>query len=460
MTDHVLPPKPSNEIKTLRKIGYSLETSIADILDNSITAKSKKIEIEIPYSDQCEPYISIKDDGAGMSKEELIENMRLGCKDPDQEREPGDLGRFGSGMKTASFSQAKKLIVISKVKGKPPNAAIWDIERIEKENEWILETLAGKELSKISHLKINKDTKSGTQVLWLNIDRYEKVSHGSHHNLEQELVKDIVNIKRAIAVFFHRFIKVEQEDKKDINKIKVIVNGDEIEAIDPFMRDCKGYQWSGDDVIIGREGKTFIAIHNVPHPDKLKKQELDDIGGVEFYNSRQGFYIYRDKRLMIEGDWLGTHAAGFLGNRARVQVDMPSSMDHIWGTDVKKASFQFPPQVMHKFRTLSRKATNVSKRDYKRRSKTTGVINDYWDIIEDPQKNTTEYRINLTNWLLKEISRGLNKENREKLAQFLTNLAKYLPLKHILFSMGNNPKDVNKASVNWRELLNKLTESE
>ena len=110
MTDHVLPPKPSNEIKTLRKIGYSLETSIADILDNSIAAKAKKIEIEIPHSDQCEPYISIKDDGVGMSKEELIENMRLGCKDPDQEREPGDLGRFGSGMKTASFSQAKKLI--------------------------------------------------------------------------------------------------------------------------------------------------------------------------------------------------------------------------------------------------------------------------------------------------------------------------------------------------------------
>ena len=111
-----LPANVVGEINTLKKIGYSLETSVADIIDNSIAAQAKNIEIEIPYSVKAAPaFISIKDDGFGMTKKELIENMRLGCKDPDDEREPGDLGRFGSGMKTASFSQANKLIVISEM---------------------------------------------------------------------------------------------------------------------------------------------------------------------------------------------------------------------------------------------------------------------------------------------------------------------------------------------------------
>ena len=457
MTDYELPPKPSNEIKTLRKIGYTLETSIADIIDNSITAKSKNIKIEIPISDQSEPYISIIDDGVGMTKDELLENMRLGCKDPYKNRAKGDLGRFGSGMKTASFSQAKKLIVISKAKGKSINAAIWDIERLEKENKWILETLSGKELSKIKQLKINKHTLSGTQVLWLNIDRYEKTGKDSQFDLEKALINDIVSIKRSIAVLFHRFIKVEPEDKKDIKKINISLNDNKIKEIDPFMKSYSGYQFSGKDVIRGAMGKTSIFIHNVPHPDKLKKQVLDDIGGYENYNQKQGFYIYRDKRLMIEGEWLGTHAAGILGNRARVQIDMPSTMDHIWGTDVKKASFQFPPQVMHKFRTLSRTAVNGSKQDYKRRRRKKGVLNDCWDIIEDPQKNTTEYRVKTTNPLLRIFSESLDNNNKQNLAQFLTNLANELPLKHILYTMGNSPKDIKKSS-DWKDVLTKLSE--
>ena len=134
------PPNVVGELKTLMKIGYTLETSIADIIDNSIAAKAKKIEIEIPYStENGEPFISIKDDGKGMTEKELISNMVIGCKDPDDEREPGDLGRFGSGMKTASFSQARKLTVITKSKGQKLLGDVWDYYIIFKDKKWNLE---------------------------------------------------------------------------------------------------------------------------------------------------------------------------------------------------------------------------------------------------------------------------------------------------------------------------------
>jgi len=461
MTDYDCAPRPKNEIKTLRKIGYTLETSIADILDNSIAAKAKNIKIDIPISDEEDPYVSITDDGYGMTKEELRENMRLGCKDPDDQRKPGDLGRFGSGMKTASFSQAKTLIVISKVKGKAVNAAIVDIDRIVREDKWVMSLISGKEVSKIEQLKINKETKSGTQVLWLNIDKYQILKGSSHGNIEKELIKDINSIRRTIRVYFHRFLKVEQQDRADISKINICLNSDKpLKPIDPFMTSYKGYQDSGNETIRDKDGVTLIKIHNVPHPDQLTRDELDDIGGVEFYNAKQGFYIYRDKRLMIEGDWLDTHASGILGNRARVQVDVPSTMDHIWGTDVKKTNFNFPPKVITKLRALARNATNTSKKDYKARSKTTKKIGHFWEIIEDPKTNKTDYRINASNSKLKDIFLDIDQETRKKLAMFLSDLSKNLPLKHILFTMGTKPRNVNKTSLNWKELLSKLSEEE
>jgi hypothetical protein len=452
LKDHLLPPKPSNEIKTLRKIGYTLETSIADILDNSIAAKAKNIDIEIPISGNCEPYISITDDGIGMTNRELLENMRLGCKDPYEERELGDLGRFGSGMKTASFSQAKKLTVISKVQDKPINGAIWDIERIQRENKWVLSMLSEKEVSKITPLFIKDKSRTGTQVLWTNIDRYENLESEIR---ESTLHEDIVSIKRAIGVYFHRFLEVEINDKDHISEINIIVNGDKIYPIDPFMRKFDGYRETHSGSLRSAEGTTNIIIHNIPHPDRLKQFQLDQIGGLENYNSKQGFYIYRDRRLMIEGDWLGTHASGVLGNRARVQIDMTSKMDHLWGTDVKKASFQFPRKVLTKLRSLSKAATKDSKKDYKRRGRNTQVVNEFWDSIDHPHKKTTEYRIQASNLSLKKIFKSLTKGQRENLATYLLDLAKNLPLKHILYTMSNHPQQV-KTSDDWKSLLEKI----
>ena len=128
-------PSPKLHIKTLMRIGYTFNSAISDIVDNSITAKCKRIDISTQPGMQS-PSISIVDDGIGMTPNELFDYMQIGCKDPDLERTQGDLGRFGSGMKTASFSQARELTVITKKKGYPLVAARWDIDKIEETNQW------------------------------------------------------------------------------------------------------------------------------------------------------------------------------------------------------------------------------------------------------------------------------------------------------------------------------------
>ena len=106
-------PEASSMIETFRSIGYNIETAIADIIDNSISAEAKNIWINFEWLG-ADTWLSIKDDGFGMNNEELIQAMRPGSKNPLEDRTDNDLGRFGLGLKTASFSQARKLSVISK----------------------------------------------------------------------------------------------------------------------------------------------------------------------------------------------------------------------------------------------------------------------------------------------------------------------------------------------------------
>eukprot|EP01136_Pigoraptor_vietnamica_P027220 Opistho-1_new@83261 len=106
-------PSPKSTINSYRSFGYNLSTAIADIIDNSISAFADKISIEYKWNGQGS-YISILDNGIGMNKEELVLAMTPGSKDPEEERNENDLGRFGMGLKTASFSQCKRLTCLSK----------------------------------------------------------------------------------------------------------------------------------------------------------------------------------------------------------------------------------------------------------------------------------------------------------------------------------------------------------
>ena len=89
-------------MESIRSIGYNFNSAIADIVDNSISANAKNVQINLIPSI---PAIAIIDDGDGMDDLELDNAMDLGSKNPNDERSAQDLGRFGLGLKSASFSQ-------------------------------------------------------------------------------------------------------------------------------------------------------------------------------------------------------------------------------------------------------------------------------------------------------------------------------------------------------------------
>lgn len=160
----ILDPVPSILIESLRDIGYSFETALADIVDNSLSANASEINIEARTSPA--PIVAVVDDGDGLTRAELLDSMRMGSRDPKLERDITDLGRFGLGLKTASFSQCRKLTVASRHNG-ITTCFSWDLDLVVEQNEWrVQETTDTKNLPFIEMLG-----QQGTLVIWEKLDR-------------------------------------------------------------------------------------------------------------------------------------------------------------------------------------------------------------------------------------------------------------------------------------------------
>ena len=126
-------PEAKLLLTSLRSVGYNEETAIADIIDNCISAQAHKIKIQFDWGKKR---IVISDDGFGMNKMDLIENMRIGSSEPSKTRAKDDLGRFGMGMKTAAFSLGKKLTVVTKSDSVVSNAS-WDLDQIPEYHDLV-----------------------------------------------------------------------------------------------------------------------------------------------------------------------------------------------------------------------------------------------------------------------------------------------------------------------------------
>ena len=427
-------PEPKSHIKTLMRIGYDFNSAIADIIDNSITAKAKKINIICP-PETDNPFLSIVDNGIGMEPEELIQNMRIGCKDPNQKREAGDLGRFGSGMKTASFSHARRLTVISHKKGKKIAAACWDIDEIEEKNAWCLRELNEKDIKDLEHLDKELIKGVGTQLIWEKIKKFEETDH---NNSKNSIETSMVDLNKYLALHFHKFLQGP-------NKINIYVQKLQVEPVDPFLTTKKGYQEGPTDETFVKGGKLQIKSHTLPHHSNLTQSEIDSIGGMEEIYKGQGLYIYRENRLIIAGGWMGLSRTYQLGKLARIEINIPSGLDDDWSTDVKKSSLQLPQKIKNRLKNLIQQPIKKSKRTYNFRGKKEEA-GEYWKIIETRDKNTI-YQIDTGNNELIKIAKETPKKNISNLKEYLKNLAKNLPINHIHSKVSSDPKSIKQDDV-------------
>ena len=367
-------PFPDALITSSRAIGYNLKTAISDIIDNSISASAKSIDIQWGWKDQ-KSWIAVVDDGSGMNLEELVAAMRLGSVDPAEERKLSDLGRFGLGMKTASFSQCKSLTVLSKKEGYHSVSRTWDLDLVRELKEWRLTSMLP-EMDEFSEWKSQLDKNgSGTVVLWTKLDRIIGEPDSFNEQDRIEFVACLKDVVDHVGVTFHRFL-----DLKGASKVAITINGTVIDSFDPGIASAG----SKRRLLEKRErndGAVEIQGMTIPYFATLSPEEHREWRSNQWYDL-QGFYVYRGKRLLVAGDWLGMFRKSEASKHARVFINLKNSEDHSWRIDVKK-SMAIPPADLNKvLRQAAQEARIASEMMFGKRQSARRVseANDVADI--------------------------------------------------------------------------------
>lgn len=316
------PPKAGAMINTFRAFGYNLQTAVADILDNSISAKAENIWIQYEWNGE-KSWVSITDDGLGMDKDGLIAAMTPGSKDPQDERDENDLGRFGLGLKTSSFSQCKALTVITKMKDQNVIKRHWDLDFVNETGKWnLLDYLSDSNF--IDHLN---QLEKGTTVLWEKLDRLVGNANRENQAALDVFLYEFQSVEDHLSLVFHRYL--EQ------HKIKIFVNGNKLDPWDPFMKISTGTQLLAKETLEGAQVQ--MKCYALPHISMLTEEERKKAKTDQWYDL-QGFYIYRQNRLLLHGDWLGLFSKNEHYKNARILIDIPNNLDHEWKIDIKKAT--------------------------------------------------------------------------------------------------------------------------
>lgn len=336
MSSISVPPAPAALLHSLRGLGYTPETAIADLIDNSIAAGARRVEIDMDWRDG-KPVVSLLDDGRGMTDAELVEAMRFGGTGPLHARNDGDLGRFGLGLKTASLSQCRRLVVVTK-RGGHTSMLAWDIDEVEQRADWCADVPP--DLPDLAFARKLAASAQGTLVVWDRVDTPGLLVPGRPAFNER-----VVDVRDHLGMTFGRFIGPPR------SCLHVRLNDREIPAWDPFAATNGARTPMPRDRF--RYDGTMIVVTPVvlPHHDRFAtEQDYDAVGGPGGWAERQGFYVYRGDRLLVAGGWLGIGTTGPRGRSdadrlVRIAVDIPTSLDAKWRIDIRKSIARPPAEV-------------------------------------------------------------------------------------------------------------------
>lgn len=423
-------------IESMRSLGYSFKSAIADLIDNSISAKANKINIKL-FPGQ-NPYLIILDNGCGMNDKEIEEAMRYGSKNPLDKRNKEDLGRFGLGLKSASLSQCRKLTVISKKNNKLFGYS-WDIDYVIEKQSWILKGYSSDEINAFPEINLLKELKNGTYILLQNFDRVKE----STNDLEKTLTRNMDDTIEHISLVFHRFID---------EGLKILVNNYEVEGKDPFLLNNKRTQLRREQKIEINKSIITVKPYILPHISTLNKEDLKKVGGKEKLRNEQGFYIYRNKRLIIWGTWFNLGRKDELSKLARVRVDIPNDLDYMWNIDVKKSSAKLPDIIKRNLYNAVYDSISNSENVHKYRGRrTSNNVNYLWERKDI--RGNIEYSIIREIPQLKLLKKSLNEQQNVILESLLKKLEESLPINALYIDACNGNVNQNVCE-NEEELYN------
>jgi hypothetical protein len=402
-------PSAAPVIQALRSIGYNASTAIADLMDNSIDAKATAIKIDFLYETD-DGKIIIYDNGSGMDDETLQTAMNIGSKDPRAKREVNELGRFGMGLKTASFSLGKRLSVLTKKDGKY-HERCWDLDHVSECNEWQLFTSIPEEVkTQLGDIQ----GANGTIVCIDKLDRF--MGFGKKRKLkETSFYNKISRINKHLEFVFHSILEK--------NGVGMFINGQKVEPWDPFMRYHSNTIEGEMQVLRINDNRIKVQYFILPHASHLTEPEYKKAGGYKGWRDHQGLYIYRENRLLYFGDWMGLFPKDAASQLARVRIDLPNAADSDWQVDIKKSGINLPDDAKRRLETISSIARKVSRDIFYFRTQSVSSSPSFKGSLNTWEQSGTEdgpqFILNRNHPILIELLKNLDDENAKLLNLYL-----------------------------------------
>lgn len=445
--EHRHPPSAACLSASMRDLGYSLETAIADLIDNSISAGADRIDIICDVSGEL-PLVVILDNGKGMTEEELLAAMRHGTDSPRRHRSPRDLGRFGLGLKTASFSQCRSLTVVSTGDASICGAE-WNLDRIDAADDWILSILDEADIQALPY--VDRLGRHGTAVLWRELDRMLEDEVGDRR---QEIVNEKLEVVgRHLALVFHRFLSGEV---KGHPRVTLAINGHPIAAFDPFCRKNPATQVLPEEIVRIGDAEVRLQPYVLPHHSRLSASEYDYYQDRSDFISNQGGYVYRNGRLMAWGDWFRLVPKGEATKLARVQIDFPNSLDEAWTIDIKKSRARPPHAVRERLRQIIARITNRSVTVHRGRGQKLFQETQapFWERYAD--HDGIRFAINDQHPIIVSLAERLSPEDADLMRTLLDSVAASLPVEMIYSDYSTHPREINQRSVDESQTMDRL----
>lgn len=447
MKEVQLPPRAASLSESMRDLGYSLDAAVADIIDNSISAGASLVNVyfDVLNTGAC---LAIVDNGRGMDDKELVDAMRHGSRNPREKRSRDDLGRFGLGLKTASFSQCSKLTVVSVINGKRAGV-LWDLELVAERDDWIVCVLDDEEIKGLPY--IEKLEGDGTLVLWENLDR---LCEGDTKVVNEKLVNEkIREVAKHLSLVFHRYLSGEIKGKK----LKILINYHELEAFDPFCTSNKATESLRQEIIRIHGDKVVIQPFILPHHSKLSEKEKDFYKSRSDFLNNQGVYVYRNGRLMAWGDWFRLIPKGEATKLARVRIDFPNSMDEFWTIDIKKSRAHPPHPVREQIRKIIGRIAEGSTRVIKGKGKRLYDSNPKPVWVRTTGQGSIEYSLDRLHPLISAVQESLEDCECKKVEEVLSIIEASIPIESIYADYTVSPHDFEKTrDIETEEILGRL----
>jgi hypothetical protein len=437
------PPDAKSLMTSARSFGnYDLPSALADLLDNSIKAKARNIDIRCVKMEDG-PEVRVLDDGTGMTMDELQQAMRPASSNPDDERAPDDLGRFGWGMKSASLSQCRHLTVITRHEGVLSGAS-WDLDDLA---DWKMGVLEPGEIADIADQRLLE--RDGTEIVWSKCDRlseFGKVGSKGFNEL-------VAHAKRQLALIFHRYLAGEE----GLRKLKVSFNGDSLKPVDPFLRHHDATQPQPPETLLLDGQPVEVQAFVLPHYSKVTSKEHDQLGGEEGFVRNQGFYVYRQHRLIIHGTWFRLVKHGELSQLVRIAVNIPNSLDAMWKITLDKADAQLPSGLKSRLKdlvdTLRKKSGSVFQSRGGRIRNEVGRTSVWAKYVRNGE---VRYYLNREHPLLAGMLEDQDEEKAKLFSAALGIIEDCFPVASIGEDYGARPEMMNQSAIDRDSFLQKL----